>query len=235
MGSGSRSGRQCSDSASLVAARMPRIWRSAGMRVGWIRARLVTPRAADRPQYLSDNPQAPSAARARHQGESNASAQDRNTPAMAGRQAGTAGRGKTDAAGRRGGAAAPGLGTAGQDLPLADRCRQRHAGRPVPGPFAAAGLSLHVRAGLQGGLPVLLVDRRRFQRHRHASGASRRDAVGVSRAPLDKLQIYKRRMGWTFRGPRRPAAISTTTSMPRSPRPSSAKGRNTTSGATIPP
>ena len=57
----------------------------------------------------------------------------------------------------------------------------------------------------------------------------------VSRAPLDKLQIYKRRMGWTFRGPRRPAAISTTTSMPRSPRPSSARGRNTTSGATIPP
>ena len=33
---------------------------------------------------------------------------------------------------------------------------------PVPGPLAAPRLSFHVRAGLQGRLPVLLVDRRRF-------------------------------------------------------------------------
>ena len=42
---------------------------------------------------------------------------------------------------------------------------KRLAGGPVPGALAAAGLSLHVRARLQGGLPVLLVDRGRLQRH----------------------------------------------------------------------
>ena len=40
----------------------------------------------------------------------------------------------------------------------------------------------------------------------------------VSRAPLAKLQAYKRRMGWTFPGRRRTAATSTTTSTSRSPR-----------------
>ena len=33
---------------------------------------------------------------------------------------------------------------------------QRLAGRPVPGALAAAGLPLHVRTGLRGGMPVLL-------------------------------------------------------------------------------
>ena len=38
----------------------------------------------------------------------------------------------------------------------------------------------------------------------------------VSRAPLAKLQAYKRRMGWTFPGRPRPAATSTSTSTSRS-------------------
>ena len=45
----------------------------------------------------------------------------------------------------------------------------------------------------------------------------------VSRAPLAKLQAYKRRMGWTFPGPPRSAATSTSTSTSRSPRSSSAR------------
>ena len=49
---------------------------------------------------------------------------------------------------------------------------------PLPGPLAAPRLSLHVRARLQGGLPVLLGDRRRLQRHRRAPGEPRRDALG---------------------------------------------------------
>jgi len=40
--------------------------------------------------------------------------------------------------------------------------------------------------------------------------------VVVSRAPLDALVAYKRRMGWDFRWSRRMAAASTTTSTPRS-------------------
>jgi len=40
----------------------------------------------------------------------------------------------------------------------------------------------------------------------------------VSHAPIEKLQAYKRRMGWQYPLPRRFAAISTTTSSPPSPR-----------------
>ena len=50
--------------------------------------------------------------------------------------------------------------------------------RPVPRPVAAAHLSLHVRARLHGGLPVVLGDRRRIQRLRRAPGEPRRDALG---------------------------------------------------------
>ena len=59
-------------------------------------------------------------------------------------------------------------------------------------------LSLHVRPRLHGGLPVLLDDRGRLQRLRRPSGEPRCHAMAVSRAPLAKLQAYKRRMGWTF-------------------------------------
>jgi predicted dithiol-disulfide oxidoreductase (DUF899 family) len=40
----------------------------------------------------------------------------------------------------------------------------------------------------------------------------------VSRAPIEKLQAYKRRMGWKFPWPRRTAATSASTSASRSPR-----------------
>ena len=59
-------------------------------------------------------------------------------------------------------------------------------------------LPLHVRARLHGRVPVVLVDRGRLQRLRRPSCEPRRDALAVSRAPLAKLQTYKRRMGWTF-------------------------------------
>ena len=55
----------------------------------------------------------------------------------------------------------------------------------------------------------------------------------VSRAPLAKLQAYKRRIGWTFPWASRSAATSTSTSTSRSPRSNSAMGpSNTTTGAT---
>jgi len=54
----------------------------------------------------------------------------------------------------------------------------------------------------------------------------------VSRAPLAKLQAYKRRMGGHFPGRPHPAATSTLTSTSRSPRSNSARGAsNTTTGA----
>ena len=54
----------------------------------------------------------------------------------------------------------------------------------------------------------------------------------VSRAPLAKLQAYKRRMGWTFPWRPRPAATSTSTSTSRSPSSSSAReASNTTTSA----
>src|SRR5512147_96849 len=54
----------------------------------------------------------------------------------------------------------------------------------------------------------------------------------VSRAPLTKLQAYKRRMGWTFPGRPRSAATSTSTTTFGSPRSNSGRGAsNTTTGA----
>jgi predicted dithiol-disulfide oxidoreductase (DUF899 family) len=52
--------------------------------------------------------------------------------------------------------------------------------------------------------------------------------AAVSRAPLAKLQAYKRRMGWTFPGRPRSAATSTSTSTSRSPRSNSARGSSHT-------
>ena len=49
-----------------------------------------------------------------------------------------------------------------KDIPLRHRRRKRIAFGSVPGALAASRLSLHARAGLQGRLHVLLVDRRRF-------------------------------------------------------------------------
>jgi predicted dithiol-disulfide oxidoreductase (DUF899 family) len=54
----------------------------------------------------------------------------------------------------------------------------------------------------------------------------------VSRAPLQRLQAYKQRMGWSFRGPPRSATTSTSTSTSRSLRSSSLReGSNTNIGA----
>ena len=75
---------------------------------------------------------------------------------------------------------------------------ERLACGPLPRPFAAARLSLHVRARLQGGLPVLLRDRRRVRRVRRAPGQPRRDALGGVAGAVGEAAAYKRRMGWNF-------------------------------------
>ena len=53
----------------------------------------------------------------------------------------------------------------------------------------------------------------------------------VSRAPLAKLQAYKRRMGWSFPGRRRSTATSTTTSTWRTPRSSGSREPSSTTSA----
>jgi hypothetical protein len=79
-------------------------------------------------------------------------------------------------------AAAPGaaVGPRRQGLPVRHRHRRREgfARRSLPRALAASRLSFHVRAGLQGELHFLLVDRRRLQRHRSAPREPRRDALG---------------------------------------------------------
>ena len=75
---------------------------------------------------------------------------------------------------------------------------ERCAGRPLPRALAAPRLSFHVRARLHGGLSVLLGDRGRIQRFVVHLANHDVTLSAVSRAPLAKLQAYKRRMGWTF-------------------------------------
>ena len=72
------------------------------------------------------------------------------------------------------------------------------ARRPVQRALAAPHLSLHVRARLQGGLPVLLGIADGFDGI--AVHLANHDVTlqAVSRAPLAKLQAFKQRMGWTF-------------------------------------
>ena len=69
--------------------------------------------------------------------------------------------------------------------------------RPVRGPAPAHRLSLHVRSGLEGGLSLLLArDRqRRPLAHLHARDTS---LALVSRAPLERIEPFRRRMGWTL-------------------------------------
>ena len=104
------------------------------------------------------------------------------------------------AAQRRAGAAAAGtaVGSDRQGVSIRDRRGERLAGRPLPGALAAPYLPLHVRARLHRRLPILLGDCGWLQRIRRPPGQPRRHPIGVSRAPLAKLQAYKRRMGWTF-------------------------------------
>ena len=70
------------------------------------------------------------------------------------------------------------MGPHRQDVPLRDRRGERDARRPLPRAIAAAHLSLHVRARVHGGVPVLLVDRRRVRRLRRPPGEPRRHADG---------------------------------------------------------
>src|SRR5579859_105589 len=120
---------------------------------------------------------------------------------MAGGPPRSAGRGKgADPAKRRTGPAPPGtaLGPGRSGLPFRYRTGPGFAEGSVPGPLAASGLPFHVRAGLQGGLPVLLDDRRRIQRLRGPSGQSRRDPDRrVARAARQAAGVPAAH-GWTF-------------------------------------
>ena len=74
----------------------------------------------------------------------------------------------------------------------------RHAGRPLPRPLAAPGLPLHVRPRLHRGMPACSAIADGFNGARvHLAN---HDVMfwAISRAPLPKLQAYKRRMGWSF-------------------------------------
>ena len=119
-----------------------------------------------------------------------------------------------------------------QAVSIRDRRGERLAGGSLPRTLAAPRLSLHVRARLQGGLPVLLGNRGRVQRvrrpprepRRHADGGvagAAREAAGVQ-AP-DGVDVPV--------GVLVSAATSTATSASRSPRRSSAKASSTTTGA----
>ena len=70
--------------------------------------------------------------------------------------------------------------------------------RALRRPLAAARLPLHARPGVRGGVPSCSSIADGFNGlDVHLARAGRR-AAAVSRAPLEKLQAYKRRMGWTF-------------------------------------
>src|SRR6266700_2689363 len=81
------------------------------------------------------------------------------------------------------------------------RYPRRQAGfvRSLPGPRPARRLSLHVRSGLGAGVQELLVLGRQFQRHHRPSQSPGREPGAVSRAPLEKLEAFRKRMGWTFK------------------------------------
>jgi predicted dithiol-disulfide oxidoreductase (DUF899 family) len=100
---------------------------------------------------------------------------------------------------RRSGAVAAGaaVGSDRQGVSIRDRRGERLAGGPLQRALAAPRLPLHVRARLRGGVSVLLVDRRRFQRVVHLENHDVAFSA-ASRAPLAKPQAYKRRMGWAF-------------------------------------
>jgi predicted dithiol-disulfide oxidoreductase (DUF899 family) len=59
--------------------------------------------------------------------------------------------------------------------------------------------------------------------------------VAISRAPLPKLEAFKKRMGWSFSGPRPATTASTaTTAWPSPPRKSGARRLSTTTSCRIP-
>ena len=89
------------------------------------------------------------------------------------------GREGAHAAQRRAGSAAAGIavGSDRQGVSIRNRRRERLLGGPLPRALAAAHLPLHVRAGLHGGVSVLLRDRGRIRRLRRPPGQPRRHAV----------------------------------------------------------
>ena len=128
---------------------------------------------------------------------------------------------------RRAGAAAAGaaVGPDRQGVPIRHRRGERLAGGSLPGALAAARLPLHVRARLQGGVSVLLGDRRRVRRLRRPPGQPRRHAVGgVAGAAGEAAGVQAADGLDASPGRRRSAATSTSTSTSGSPRSSSATG-----------
>ena len=94
--------------------------------------------------------------------------------------------------------------------------RRRSRSSSTDAPSSSSTTSCSAR--LRGGLSRLLVDRRRRQRRPSAPPRARRDDALRLAAPLEKLQAYKRRMGWSFPGSRRTAPTSTSTSASRTRR-----------------
>ena len=93
-------------------------------------------------------------------------------------------------------AARAALGTGRAGLPLRDRAGHEDPRRSVRRPLPVARLPLHVRPGLRGRLPGLLLDRghaRSPGRHLKARDTT---LLLASRAPLEKLLAYRERMGW---------------------------------------
>ena len=97
----------------------------------------------------------------------------------------------------------------------------RRAARPVRGAPPAAPLPLHVRPEPGRGLRRLL-DVRRPNRPPRAPARARHDSFAlVSRAPLAKIEPYRKRMGWTIPWYSSFGATSTSTSAsrPETPQP----------------
>src|SRR5215208_2841077 len=120
---------------------------------------------------------------------------------MAGGSRGAAAtREETHPDGRRARTAAPraALGPGREGVPLRDRRGHADAGGAVRRPQSAARLPLHVRPELRGRLPDVLVDGRHRRRRPPAPARARRDDDVRPQAPLEKLQAYKRRMGWNM-------------------------------------
>ena len=122
------------------------------------------------------------------------------------------------------------VGSDRQGVSIRHRRRRRLARGPLPRPLAAPRLSLHVRAGLQGGLSVLLDDRRRvrrLRRHlanhdvdveggvaraaREAAGVQAADGLDVSLGVLVRQRLQRRLQRRFTEEQQREAASNTTT------------------------
>src|SRR2546428_1635228 len=78
----------------------------------------------------------------------------------------------------------------------------RAAQRPWPSSSrtgATSHLSLHVQPRMGRGVPALLVLGRSFRRHERSPDHRDVTMVVISRAPLAKIEPFKKRMGWKFK------------------------------------